>query len=96
MTSVEKGMISAFFHCLRNIALVAQIVGLPWSTIKSFLAPAFERLSLDNLPRPVHPSLLSSQQHCIIIWAAKSNRKIILCDFRDIYAPVVSLSTSTK
>jgi len=60
MTSVEKGMITDFFHCLRNIALVAQIVGRPGSTIKSFLARACEHLSLNNLPHPGRPSLLSS------------------------------------
>jgi len=50
MTNVEKGMIIGFFYCIRNIALVAQIIGQPWTTIKSFLACTCECQSLDNLP----------------------------------------------
>ena len=96
MITIEKGILIAFFYCLRNIALVAQIVGRPWSTIKSFLAWACERLSLYNHPRPGHPSLLSHEQRLTIIWAAKSNRKITRCDFWDKYAPGVSLSTGNK
>ena len=73
MTNIEKGMIIAFFYCLQNITLVAHIIGRPWTTIKSFLARVCERQSLDNIPRPGRPSLLSSQQHHTIIRAAKSN-----------------------
>ena len=96
MTNVEKGMIIAFFYCLRNITLVAQIIGRPWTTIKSFLARAGEPQSLDNLPRPGRPVLLSQQQRHTIIRAAKSNRKMTWSDFRDHYAPGVSLSTGNK
>ena len=96
MTNIEKGMIIAFFYCLRNITLVAHIIGRPWTTIKSFLAWVCERQSLDNLPRPGRPSLLSSQQRHTIIRAAKSNRKMTRSDFRDKYAPGVSLSTGNK
>jgi len=93
MSNVEKGMIIGFFHYLRNIALVAQIIGRPWTTIKSFLTRACERLSLDNIPRPGRTPVLSQQQRRTIIWAAKSNRKMTRSDFRDKYAPGVSLST---
>ena len=94
MTLAQKGMIIAFFYCLRNIALVAQIIGRPWTTVKSFLVRACERQSLENLPRPGHTPILSCQQHCgTLIWAAKSNRKMNRSDFRDRYAPGVSLST---
>ena len=55
MTSVEKGIIIAFFYCLRNITLVAQIIGGPWTTMKSFLVRACERQFLDNIPRPGRP-----------------------------------------
>src|SRR5207302_10043560 len=96
MTNIEKGMIIAFFYCLRNITRVAHIIGRPWTTIKSFLARACERQFLDNLPRPGRPSLLSSQQCRTIIRAAKSNRKMTRSDFRDKYAPGVSLSTGNK
>ena len=75
MTNVEKGMIIAFFHCLRNIALVAQVIGRPWTTIKSFLARACERQSLENIPRPGRTPILSCQQCRTIVRAAKSNRK---------------------
>jgi len=93
MTNVEKGMIIGFFYCLRNIALVAQIIGRPWTTIKSFLARACERQSLDNLPRPGRTPILSQRQRSTIIRAAKANRKMTRSDFRDRYAPGVSLST---
>ena len=93
MTNIEKGMIIGFFYCLRNISLVAQITGRPWTTIKSFLARACERQSLDNLPRPGRTPTLSELQHRTIIQEAKSNRKMTRSDFRDRYAPGVSLST---
>ena len=96
MTNIEKGMIIAFFYYLRNITLVAHIIRWPWTTIKSFLAWVCERQSLDNLPRPGRPSLLSSQQRHTIIRAAKSNRKMTRSDFRDKYTPGISLSTGNK
>ena len=96
MTNVEKGMIIAFFYCLRNITLVAQTIGRPWTTIKSFLTGACERQSLDNIPRPGRPSLLSQLQRRTIIREAKANRKMTRSDFRDHYAPGVSLSTGNK
>jgi len=96
MTNVEKGMIIAFFYGLRNITRVAQIIGRPWTTIKSFLAHACERQSLDNIPRPARPSLLRQRQRRTLIRAAKLNRKMTRSDFRDQYAPGVSLSTGNK
>ena len=93
MTNAEKGMIIAFFHCLGSIAQVASLVGRPWSTIKSFLTRACERLLLDNIPRPGRPPLLSRQQRRTILRAAKSNRQTTRSDFRDRYAPGVSLAT---
>jgi len=86
MSNIEKGMIIAFFYCLWNITLVAQIIGRPWTTIKSFLVRACERQSLDNLPRPSRT----------IIRQAKSNRSMTRSDFRDKYAPGVSLATGNK
>ena len=96
MTNVEKRMVIAFFYCLRNIALVAQTIRWPWTTIKSFLARACERQSLDNIPRPGRPPVLSQRQRRTIIRAAKSNRKMTRSDFRDKYAPGISLSTGNK
>jgi len=93
MSIVEKGMIIGFFHCLRNIALVSQIIGCRWTPIKSFFTHACERLSLDNIPRPGRTPVLSQPQRRTIIWAAKCNRKITRSDFRDKYVPGVSLST---
>jgi len=93
MTNVEKGMIIAFFHCLQNIALVAQVIGRPWTTIKSFLAWACERQSLENIPRPGRTPVLSRQQCHTIVRAAKSNRKMTRSAFRDKYALGISLST---
>ena len=93
MTNVEKGMIIAFFLCLRNIALVAQVIGQPWTTIKSFLARACERQSLENIPRPGRTPVLSHQQCYTIIRAAKSDRKMTRSAFRDKYTPSISLST---
>jgi len=96
MTSVEKRMIIAFVYCVQNITLVAEIIGRPWTTIKSFLACACERQSLDNIPRPGRPPVLTQRQRRTIIWAAKSNRKMTRSDFRDKYAPGISLSTGKK
>ena len=96
MTNVERGMVISFFYCLRNIALVAQTIGQPWSTIKSLLARACERQSLDNMPRPGRPPVLSQQQCRTIIQAAKSNQKMTRSDFQDKYAPGISLSTCNK
>ena len=93
MTNAEKGMILAFFHCLGSIAQVASLVGRPWSTIKSFLTRASERMSVENIPRPGCTPLLSRQQGRTIIRAAKSNRKMTRADFRDKYAPGVSCAT---
>ena len=93
MTNAEKGMILAFFRCLGSIAQIAAIVCRPWSTIKSFLVRACERLSVDNIPRPGRTPLLSQQQRRTIIRAAKSNRQMTRADFRDIYAPGVSCDT---
>src|SRR5207302_10584439 len=90
MTLAQKGIIIAFFYCLRNIALVAQIIGRPWTTVKSFLVRACECQSLENLPRPGRTPLLSRQQRRTLIRAAKSNRKMNRSDFRDRYAPGVS------
>ena len=93
MTNVEKGMIIGFFYTLRNITLVAQIIGRPWTTIKSFLTRACERQSLDNLPRPGRTPTISELQRRTIIREAKSNWKMTRSDFRDQYVPGVSLST---
>jgi len=83
---ILKGMIIAFFYCLRNITLVAHIIGWPWTTIKSFLTRACECESLDNLPRAGRT----------IIRQAKSNHKMTRSDFRDKYTPSISLSTGNK
>ena len=96
MSLAEKGMIIAFFHCLGNIAMVAQIIGRPWTTVKSFLVRACERQSLENLPRPGRTPMLSGQQRRTIIEAAKSNRKMTRSAFRDEYAPGVSLDTGNS
>ena len=93
MTNIEKGMIIGFFYSLWNITLVAQITGRPWTTIKSFLARACDRQSLDILPRPGRTPTLSQLQYRTIIQEAKSNRKMTRSDFRDRYALGVSLST---
>lgn len=93
MTNTEKGMIIAFFYCLGSIMQVASLIGRPWSTVKSFLMRATERQSLDNLLQSGRPRVLSPQQHHTIIRAAKANRKMTWSDFRDKYAPGVSLDT---
>ena len=93
MSNIEKGMIIGFFYCLRNIALVAQITGRPWTTIKSFLARPCECQSLDNVPRPGRTPTLSKLQRRTIIQEAKSNRKMTRSDFRKTYALGVSRST---
>jgi len=93
MTNAEKGMILAFFHCLGSIAQVASLVGRPWSTIKTFLMQACERMTVDNLPRPGRTPLPSRQQCRTIIRAAKSNPQMTRADFRDRYAPGVSCAT---
>jgi len=81
-------MIIAFFYCFQNITLVAQIIGRPWTTIKSFLVQACERQSLDNLPRPGRTGTIIQQ--------AKSNRSMTRSDFRDKYAPGILLATGNK
>jgi len=87
MTNVEKGMVIAFFSYLRNIALVAQTIGWPWSTIESFLTGVCEHQSLDNMLRPSRPPVFSQGQHHIIIRAAKSNLKMTRSNFQDKYGP---------
>ena len=95
MTNVEKGMIIAFFYCLQNIALVAQVIGRPWTTIKSFLAREYEHQSLENLPRSSRTPVLSHQRCRTIVRAAKNNRKMTRSAFRNQYTPGISLSTGT-
>jgi len=72
MTRVEKGVKIIFFYHLMNITLVAEIIGWPYTTIKSFLACACERQSLDNIPHPGHPPVHTEPQCRTIIQAAKS------------------------
>jgi len=96
MTSVEKAMIIAFFYCLRNITLVGEIIGEPWTTIKSFLARPSERQSLDNIPHSGHPPVPTQRQCCKIIWAAKSTQEMTRSDFQDKYAAGISLSTGNN
>jgi len=95
MTNTKNRMIIAFFYCLRSIMQVAQLIGHPLSTVKSFPTRATERQSLDNLPWSIHPRILSPQQRCAITRAARStgNRKMNRRDFRDKYAHGVSLDT---
>jgi len=61
MTNAEKGMILAFFDCLGSIVQVASLVGRRWSTIKSFVMQACERMTVDNLPHPGRTPLLSQE-----------------------------------
>src|SRR5437588_11629813 len=96
MTNTEKGMIIVFFYCLGSIIQVAWLIRRPWSTVKSFLACATERQSLDNLPQSGRPRILSHQQCGAIIQAAKSSWKMNRIDFRDKYAPGVSLDTGMQ
>lgn len=93
MTNFEKGMIIAFFHCYRSIKKVSQLVCRPWTTVKSFLVRACDRLSIDNLPRSGRPPLLNRQQQRAILRAAKSKRTMSRSDLRNKYALGVSLST---
>ena len=51
MKDVEKGMIIAFFVAFRVIKIVAQLVGRPWSTVKSFLQRYYVRGCEKNLER---------------------------------------------
>jgi len=96
MTNAEKGIVIAFFYCLQNIALVAQTIGRQWSTIKNIFTRSCDRQSLDNMSRPGCPRVLNQRQCCIIIRAAKSNRKMTRSDFQDKYGPGISLSTGNK
>jgi len=66
MTSVEKGIIITFFYYLRKIPLIAQVIGRPWTMVKSFLAYACKHQSLENIPHPGHTPVLSRQQCCTI------------------------------
>ena len=94
MTNIERSMIIRFSYCFWNIALVAHITGLPWTTLKSFLARAGERQLLYDLPRPGCIPTLSKLQRGTIIREAKSNRKMTRSDIRDTYAAGVSPSTA--
>ncbi|RPA92484.1 hypothetical protein L873DRAFT_1861655 [Choiromyces venosus 120613-1] len=82
MSNAQKDIISTFFYCLQNITLVAQIIGQPWTTVKSFLVWTYECQSLENLLRPSHTPILSHPQCHIIIRAANSNQKMTRSDFR--------------
>ena len=95
LTGIEKGIIIALFYCLGTIATIAQIVGCPWSTVKSFLVRATERGTLNNLPRSGRPSVLSSQEKRRLVRLVKkpANRKLTCAEFQDRYVPHVSLST---
>lgn len=94
MTDVEKGMIIAFYYCFGCIQTVAGLVARPWSTVKSFLVRTILRLgNQENLPRSRRPTLLNQQQRRMIVKAAKSNRTMNRTDFRDKFAPGISLTT---
>jgi hypothetical protein len=93
LSDYEKGMIIAFFYCFGCITTVSKLVFRPWTTVKSFLVRATERCSIDNLPRPGHPTLLNRQSRRRIIRAAKANCTLTRSAFRDWYAPGMSLST---
>ena len=74
LSAYEKGMIIAFFYCFGCITTVSRLVCWPWSTVKSFLVRATERVSVDNLPRSGHPVLLDKPARRHLITAAKKNR----------------------
>lgn len=93
LSDYEKGMINAFFYCFGCITAVAKLVGRPWTTVKSCLARATERCSIDNMPRSGRPALLNRQARRRIAKAAKANRTMPRKAFRDRFAPGVSLST---
>lgn len=92
MTNFENGIIIAFFHCYRSTKQVSDLVCRSWSTVKSFLERACERLSIENLSRSGQSSLLSRQQRRTIIRSAKSNQKMTWSDSRDKHSPCVTLS----
>ncbi|KAH0602699.1 uncharacterized protein H6S33_008349 [Morchella sextelata] len=94
MSSTEKGMIIAFFFCFGCIQTVSAIIGRPWSTIKSFIQRTVLRDgNEDNLPRSGRPPLLSRRQKKELVKAAKNNRRMTKNEFRDKYAPGISLAT---
>ena len=93
MNNTEKGMIIAFFSVFRKVAIVARLVGRPWSTVRNFLDRAMERESMANLPCPGWPPKIPRSTRRLIIRAAKKNRNTTWQELRDAFAPDVSLST---
>ena len=96
MSNIEKGMIIAFCYCLWNITLVAQIIGRPWTTIKSFLVWACGHQLLDNLPCPSHTPSRSELQRRTIIRQVKPNCMITRSDFQDQYTPGIAFAIGNK
>jgi transposase len=93
MSLVEKGMIIAFFWVFRNISIVSSLMGRPWSTVKSFLMRATERMHVYNLPRPGRPEKLTKRERRAIWRTIKRDRKLTRQELRDHCAPDVSLRT---
>jgi hypothetical protein len=69
----EKGMIIAFFYCFNSIAIVARIMGRPWSTIKNFLTRLAKRGN-QHKPSPLWPSTKTDKRR--ILRAVRHDRKI--------------------
>lgn len=94
ITNTEKGMIIAFFICLGCIQAVADLVGRPWSTVKSFISCTILRNGdQDNLPQSGRPTFLNCQQRREIVAAEIDNHKMFWTNFRDKFTPRLSLAT---
>ena len=90
MTDMEKGMIIAFFHIFEKISVVATLVNRPWSTVRNFLARAYDRGHIANAPRSGRPAILSQRERRAVIRAAQKDRSMTRLELRNRHAPHVS------
>ena len=93
MTDVEKGMIIAFFNIYEKISVVAALVNRPWSTVRNFLARAFDRGHIANAPRSGRSVILSPRERRTLTRAAQRDRSMTRLELRNHHAPHVSIRT---
>lgn len=90
---MEKGKIIAFYYCLGVVAIVARLVGQPWSTVKNFLTRVKIQGHENNLTRPGRPQKLNRRAQRAIVRIARQERKITRRELRVLHAPDVCLHT---
>ena len=89
LNNMKKGMIIAFLYVYQVYAIVATLVGHPWSTIKGFLTRNYLKGTIDNLPRCSRPGVLSQRNKQAILRTVRKDWKYTQEQIQHLHAPHV-------